>query len=57
VDNSSVYADWINNRNVRSQLQNDLIKTLYRNGYPPQWNDEIFRKVLEQVENYKKYQE
>ena len=26
---------------------------LYENGYPPEWNDEVFDKVMEQAENFK----
>ena len=29
---------------------------LYKEGYPPQWDEEVFQKVLEQVENYKKHE-
>ena len=39
-----------------SGLSSSLLVLLYENGYPPQWNDEIFERVLEQVENYKKNQ-
>lgn len=53
IDGSSIYADWINNKNIRNELQNELIKLLYRQGYPPQWSRDIFDKILTQVENYK----
>lgn len=33
----------------------DLTILLYKNGYPPEWNDEVFDKVMEQAENFKKY--
>ena len=33
----------------------DLTKLLYKNGYPPEWDDEVFQQVLEQSENYKRY--
>ncbi len=56
VDNSSIYADWINNGNIRSTLASQLIVLLYSYQYPPDWNDEIFERILEQVENYKKNQ-
>lgn len=56
IDGSSVYADWINNNNIRNELQNDLIKLLYHEGYPPQWSKDIFDKILGQVENYKNKQ-
>lgn len=56
IDGSSVYADWINNNNIRNELQNELIKLLYHEGYPPQWSKDIFDKILTQVENYKNRQ-
>jgi len=28
---------------------------LYKNGYPPEWDEEVFEQVLEQAENFKKY--
>lgn len=28
---------------------------LYRDGYPPEWDEEVFEKVMEQAENFKKY--
>ena len=53
VDGTAVYADWLNNFRVRNKLASDLTFLLYENGYPPDWSDDIFAKVLEQVENYK----
>ena len=53
VDGTAVYADWLNNMNVRAKLASDLTFLLYENGYPPDWSNDIFAKVLEQVENYK----
>ena len=34
----------------------DLVILLYKNGYPPEWNQEVFEKVLEQAENFKRMQ-
>ena len=28
---------------------------LYENGYPPEWDEEVFEKVMEQAENFKKF--
>lgn len=55
ISNSSIYADWLNNDNIKSKLASDLLKTIYQAGYPPEWNEEIFAKVLAQVENFKRY--
>jgi type I restriction enzyme R subunit len=33
----------------------DLTVLLYYNSYLPEWDDEVFEKVLKQAENFKKY--
>lgn len=55
IDGTAVHADWLNNNNLKKTLAFDLMKLLYKNGYPPQWSQEIFDKVLDQVENFRKY--
>ena len=52
IDTKSSFADWLNNQNVRSQLKFDIKVCLIKNGYPPQYSPEVFRKVMEQVENF-----
>ena len=56
IDDTAIYADWLNNDNLKSKLASQLTFLLYKDGYPPQWDEEVFQKVLEQVENYKKYE-
>ena len=56
IDDTAIYADWLNNDNLKSKLASQLTYLLYKEGYPPQWDEEVFQKVLEQVENYKKYE-
>ena len=56
VDDTAVYADWQNNDNLKSKLATQLTYLIYKNGYPPEWDQEVFNKVLEQVENFKKYE-
>ena len=46
--------DWSSREDIKSQLNMDLTILLYENGYPPQWNDEVFEQVLGQAENFKK---
>lgn len=53
IDAKSTYADWLNNTNVRNQLKKDIKICLVKNGYPPQYTPEVFREVMDQVENYK----
>lgn len=54
VDDKSQYADWSSREDIKSQLNMDLTILLYENGYPPQWNEEVFEQVLGQAENFKK---
>ena len=55
VDDKSQYADWSTRDDIKNQLNMDLTILLYQNGYPPEWDEEIFEKVMEQAENFKKY--
>lgn len=57
VDDKAQFADWSTRDDIKNQLNMDLTKLLYKNGYPPQWDDEVFEKVLEQAENFKKWAE
>ena len=34
-------------------MASQLTVLIYKEGYPPEWDEEVFKKVLEQVENYK----
>lgn len=55
IENTAVHADWMNNNNLKKTLAKELMMLLYHNGYPPQWSQEIFNKVLDQVENFRTY--
>ena len=52
IDTKSSFADWLNNQIVRDQLKFDIKVCLIKNGYPPQYSPEVFRKIIEQVENF-----
>ena len=52
IDQKSIFADWLNNQNIRNQLKLDIKICLIKNGYPPQYSPEVFSKVMEQVENF-----
>ena len=52
IDTKSSFADWLNNQNVRNDLKVHIKICLVKNGYPPQYSPEVFRKVMEQVENF-----
>ena len=55
IDDTAVYADWLNNDNLKGKLASQLTFLIYKEGYPPEWDQEVFEKVLQQVENYKHY--
>ena len=52
IDTKSSFADWLNNQNVRNQLKLEIKICLVKNGYPPRYIPEVFKKVMEQVENF-----
>ena len=54
IDVQSSFTDWLNNTNVRAELNQKIFFCLVKAGYPPQYNDEVFEQVMEQVENFKK---
>ena len=55
VDDSAQYPDWSNRDDIKAKLKVDLILLLHRYGFPPVANDEVYKSVLEQAENFKKY--
>ncbi|AQW61917.1 type I restriction endonuclease [Dehalococcoides mccartyi] len=55
VDEKAQFADWSTRDDIKNQLNMDLTILLYKNGYPPEWDEEVFDKVMEQAENFKKY--
>ena len=42
---------------MRDQLKFDIKICLVKNGYPPQYSPEVFRKVMEQVDNFKGHEQ
>ena len=57
IDAKSSFTDWLNNQRVRDQLKQDIKICLVKNGYPPQYTPEVFRDIMEQVENFKENEE
>lgn len=53
IDMQSSFTDWLNNSNVRADLNQKIFFCLHKNGYPPQHNDEVLDQVMVQVENFK----
>lgn len=56
VDDRSKYTDWSTRDDIKADLQVDLILVLDEFGYPPVTNDDVYKEVLEQAENFKKYE-
>ena len=55
VDDKSRYTDWSARDDIKANLQVDLILLLDEFGYPPVTIDDVYKEVLEQAENFKKY--
>lgn len=55
VDDQSKYTDWATRDDIKANLQVDLIILLDKFGYPPVTIDDVYKEVLEQAENFKKY--
>ena len=55
VDDKSKYTDWAKRNAIKAELKMDLILVLAEYGYPPVTNDEVFKEIFEQAENFKRY--
>lgn len=55
VADKTKYTDCFKKADIKAELEVDLIRLLDRNGYPPEYNKEVYREVFEQAENFKKY--
>ena len=53
IDAPAEFSSWLGNQIVRDKLKFDIKVCLVKNGYPPKYSPEVFRKVMEQVENFK----
>ncbi len=56
VGDKAKYTNWSKKASIQAALQADLIVLLDDNGYPPEPQDEVYQNVIEQAENFKKYQ-
>lgn len=57
VADKSRYTDCFVREDIKANLQVDLILLLDAFGYPPVTLDDVYKEVLEQAENFKKYAE
>ena len=55
VDDKAKYTDWSTREDIKANLQVDLILLMDEFDYPPVTLDEVYKEVLEQAENFKKY--
>ncbi|SKB64538.1 type I restriction enzyme, R subunit [Soonwooa buanensis] len=54
VENTAKYPDWSDRDDIKAQLKMDIIVKLHEFGYPPITQEEVYKNVLEQAENFKK---
>ncbi len=54
VDNTAKYPDWSDRDDIKAQLKMDIIVKLHQFGYPPITQEDVYKNVLEQAENFKK---
>jgi type I restriction enzyme R subunit len=54
VDECATLIDWSNRADIKDELKMNIIICLSEAGYPPFTNDEVFKEILEQAENFKK---
>lgn len=55
VDDKAKYTDWSTRDDIKANLQVDLILLLDEFDYPPVTIDDVYKEVLEQAKNFKKY--
>ena len=55
VNDKSKYTDYLTRDDIKAELKVDLIVVLDEYGYPPVTIDDVYKEVLDQAENFKKY--
>lgn len=55
VDEKAKYTDWASRADIKAEFKVDIVLTLAEHGYPPVTQDEIYKEVFEQAENFKKF--
>ncbi|WP_332025044.1 type I restriction enzyme endonuclease domain-containing protein, partial [Kaistella sp.] len=54
VDDTARFPDWSDRDDIKAQLKMEIIVKLHQFGYPPITQDEVYKNVLEQAENFKR---
>ncbi len=57
VDDKAKYAAWSAREDIKAELKVNIILKLAEYNYPPVTQDEVYKEVLEQAENFRKYAE
>lgn len=57
VDSVASFPAWNQREDIKAELHVKLILLLAEYGYPPVANDDAYKEILEQAENFKKYRE
>lgn len=57
VDDKSKYTDFSTREDIKAELKVDLIVLMDSFGYPPVTIDDVYKEVLEQAENFKRFAE
>ena len=55
VDNKTKYTDWNKRDDLKAELKVELIILLDKYNYPPVANDDAYKEIFEQAENFMKY--
>ncbi len=54
------YTDWVNSSQIKARMTSDIIMILHNHGYPPtpfEIYEKVYNDIIEQTENFKKYNE
>ena len=54
VDSVASFPAWNQREDIKAELQVNLILLLAEYGYPPVANDDAYKEILEQAENFKR---
>jgi len=53
IDDKSKYTDWNKREDIKAEIQMDLILLLDKWGYPPVDEDEVYKEIFDQAQNFK----
>lgn len=50
VDDKAKFTSWKTRNDIKNRLNMELTVLLHKNGYPPEYNKDVFEKVLSQID-------